>query len=283
MPTAQLTELSQRAVLITGCSTGIGACVAQGLKDRGYPVYATARQQKDVDRLKQDGFDAHLLDLTKPESIDSALNAILDSTGGNLYGLFNNGAYAQPGAVEDLSPSCIREQFETNLFSWHDLTCKVLPIMRKQGYGRIIQNSSILGFTALKYRGAYNASKFALEGLSDTLRLELKGTNIHISLVEPGPIHSKINANALAAFHRHIDVTKSAHREAYATQLPRLEDKNHVPFKLPPEAVLKKVIHALESSHPKRRYPVTFPTHLFAVLNRLLPTSWLDAIQIRVS
>ncbi|MEG3637948.1 SDR family oxidoreductase [Magnetococcus sp. PR-3] len=274
---------AQRPILITGCSSGIGACVAHGLKDRGYRVFATARQEQDVTRLRGEGFESFLLDLTDSESITGSLQAVLNRTEGELYGLFNNGAYAQPGAVEDLSRACLTASFETNLFGWHELTTHVLPIMRAQGYGRIIQNSSILGFTALKYRGAYNATKFALEGLTDTLRLELQGTGIYLSLVEPGPIHSRINANALLAFQRWIDHQGSVHRAAYDAQLPRLQDAQHVPFKLPPEAVLKRVIHALESDRPKRRYPVTTPTYLFAALQRVLPTAILDWIQIKVS
>ncbi|ABK45966.1 short-chain dehydrogenase/reductase SDR [Magnetococcus marinus MC-1] len=276
-------ERSQRSVLITGCSSGIGACVAHGLRERGYRVFATARQEADVQRLMSEGFESYLLDLTDSDTIANALEAVLYRTEGKLYALFNNGAYAQPGAVEDLSRACLTASFETNLFGWHDLTVRVLPIMRAQGYGRIIQNSSVLGFTALKYRGAYNATKFALEGLSDTLRLELHGSGIYLSLIEPGPIHSRINANALQAFERWIDPQHSTHREHYVQQLPRLLDQQHAAYKLPPEAVLKRVIHALESDRPRRRYPVTMPTYLFSVLKRVAPTAFLDWMQIRVS
>ncbi len=178
---------AEKSVLITGCSSGIGYCVAKGLKARGYRVFATARKAEDVARLKAEGLESCVLDVSDSASIRQALAWVLEQTGGTLYALFNNGAYGQPGAVEDLSRDVLRRQFETNLFGWHELTCLVLPVMRRQGYGRIVQNSSVLGFVAMKYRGAYNASKFALEGLTDTLRLELKGTGIHLSLVEPGP------------------------------------------------------------------------------------------------
>lgn len=275
---------TQQAVLITGCSTGIGYCAAKGLQARGYRVFATARQQKDVDALIAEGFESLLLDLTCSESIQSAVTAILEKTEGKLYGLFNNGAYGQPGAVEDLSRDVLREQFETNVFGWHELTNAIIPTMRQQGYGRIIQNSSVLGFACMRYRGAYNASKFAIEGLSDTLRLELMGSNIHVSLIEPGPITSAFRKNALTMFKRHIDIDNSIHRDTYQQTLERLQKEGPAaPFTLPADDVLTRVIHALESSNPKARYPVTFPTYLFAFLKRLLPTRLLDQILYRAA
>jgi len=270
-------EISDRAVLITGCSSGIGACVAAGLKARGYRVFASARGQSDVTRLGEEGFEAVRLDLRDTESIHEALDSVLTRTGGNLYGLFNNGGYGQPGAVEDLATDVLRAQFETNLFGWHELTRGVLPIMRRQGCGRIIQNSSVLGLVALKWRGAYNASKFALEGLSDTLRMELRGSGIYVSLIEPGPIVSRFRENAYEAFKNNIDVENSPHREAYRRVEARLatEDKKQ-PFTLPGDAVLEKVVHALESRRPKPRYYVTVPTYAFGFLRRILSTRLLD-------
>lgn len=274
----------EKSVLITGCSSGIGLGVAKGLQARGgYRVFASARKPEDVDRLNSQGLECLQLDLNDTSSIQEAVSRVLTTTGGSLYALFNNGAYGQPGAVEDLSREALREQFETNVFGWHELTNLVLPVMRKQGYGRIIQNSSILGFIALKYRGAYNASKHAIEGLSDTLRLELRGTGIHVSLIEPGPITSNFRKNAHAHFLRHIDVENSVHKQRYLSWRQRFETEESVqPFTLPPEAVLKRVIHALESPKPRRRYPVTFPTYLFAYLKRLLPTAAMDAMLNKV-
>lgn len=270
--------------MITGCSSGIGYCVALGLKQRGYRVFASARKSEDVDALLKLGLEALQLDLTSSNSIADAVREVLANTGNALYALFNNGGYGQPGALEDLSREALREQFETNVFGWQELTNHVIPIMRKQGEGRIIQNSSILGFAAMKYRGAYNASKFAIEGLSDTLRLELRGSGIMVSLIEPGPITSRFRENARIKFFKYIDPEHSAHREQYLKQRARLEKKEAAqPFTLPPEAVLKRVIHALESKHPKARYPVTFPTYLFAVLKRILPTSTLDSILYKVN
>jgi NAD(P)-dependent dehydrogenase (short-subunit alcohol dehydrogenase family) len=268
---------SDKAVLITGCSSGIGKCVAIGLVARGYRVFASARKRSDVTRLGAEGFEAVRLDLCDTGSIRQALETVLARTGGKLYGLFNNGAYGQPGAVEDLSTDVLRAQFEANFFGWHELTCRVLPIMRRQGYGRIIQNSSVLGLVALKWRGAYNASKFALEGLTDTLRMELQGSRIHVSLIEPGPIESRFRENAYEAFKANIDIENSPHREAYRRVEARLaaEDKPQ-PFTLPSDAVLAKVVHALESRRPKPRYYVTMPTYAFGILRRILSTRLLD-------
>lgn len=232
-----------------------------------------------MSELEKAGLESLQLDLDDSDSIKKAVSEVLVRSQGQLYALFNNGAYGLPAAVEDLTREAIRAQFETNLFGWLELTNLILPVMRKQGYGRIIQNSSVLGFVALPFRGAYNASKYALEGLSDTLRLELKGTNIFVSLVEPGPILSQFRTNAVKALHEHIDITQSIHHEKYKSQLERLNTEGPaVPFTLPPEAVLKKVIHALEAETPKARYYVTFPTYLFGYLKRLLSDSMMDKL-----
>ncbi|MCG6898710.1 MAG: SDR family oxidoreductase [Gammaproteobacteria bacterium] len=271
--------MPEKTILITGCSSGIGLCVAQGLKTRGYRVFATARKEGDVQRLRDSGFESLRLDLTDSVSIANAVDAVLAHTRGTLDALFNNGAYGQPGAVEDLSREVLRAQFETNLFGWHELSNRVLPVMRRQGHGRIIQNSSVLGFVALRYRGAYNASKYALEGLTDTLRLELKGTDIHVSLVEPGPVTSRFRENAFRAYLENIDPNRSVHRESYLAMEARLKTKGPaVPFTLPPEAVLRKVVHALESPRPRARYYVTVPTYLFGFLKRVLSSRLLDKV-----
>jgi NAD(P)-dependent dehydrogenase (short-subunit alcohol dehydrogenase family) len=204
---------------------------------------------------------------------------MLKLTGGRCDALFNNGAFGQPGAVEDLSRDVLRFQFETNLFGTHELTNLLIPVMREQGQGRIIYNSSVLGLVAMRYRGAYNASKFALEGLADTLRLELYGTGIHISLIEPGPILTNFRQNSFALYKKNIDVEHSVHKETYQVMAERLQKEGEaVMFTLPAKAVTEKVIHALESKRPKIRYYVTFPTYLFAILKRILPMSWLDSL-----
>jgi len=273
-----------KSVLITGCSSGIGLCVAKGLKERGYRVFATARKMQDVERLHAEGFESLQLDLDDSNSIQNAVDQVAKETNGQLYALFNNGAYGQPGAVEDLDRATLRAQFETNLFGTVELTNLIIPLMRAQGRGRIIQNSSVLGLVVLPYRGAYNASKFALEAITDTLRLELHGSGVLLSLIEPGPIESRFRKNAFKAYQRNIDKTQSVHREHYEVTEARLTKEGPaVPFTLPPEAVLKRVIHALESTRPKVRYYVTFPTYLLATLRRLLPFRLLDRLLLKIS
>lgn len=273
----------QRSVLITGCSSGIGRHVARGLKARGYRVFATARKLADVETLIAEGLESVQLDIANSASIQNAFTTVMHKTEGKLYALFNNAAFGISGAVEDLTRDALRDIFEVNLFGTHELTRLVIPVMRKQGEGRIIQNSSVLGLVALKYRGAYNATKYALEGLSDTLRMELEGTNIFVSLIEPGPIESDFRKNAYAAYKRYINKDNSFFREEYEQTEQRLQKEGPaVPFTLGPEAVLKKVIHALESKHPRIRYYVTFPTYLFGYLKHLLPDSIMDKILSRI-
>ncbi len=284
MPNNHQPPKPPKTVLITGCSSGIGHCVAMGLHARGYRVFATARKQRDVDNLRLQGLNALALDLDDSQSIKNCVSRILAQTDGRLEVLFNNGAYGQPGAVEDLRRDVMRAQLETNLLGVMELTNLVIPVMRQQGYGRIIQNSSLLGLVALPYRGAYNASKYALEGLSDTLRLELRGANIHVILIEPGPVTSRFRENAFGYYQKNIDPEVSAHREIYKRLEQRLTRPGPAaPFTLPPEAVLKKVLYAIESPRPKPRYYVTFPTYLFAVLKRALPHRALDWVLLKVS
>ncbi len=274
----------ERTLLITGCSSGIGETCALGMKARGWRVFATARREEDLERLSAAGLEAVHLDYDEPESVEACVSTVAAATHGRLDALFNNGAYGQPGAVEDLTRDVLRRQFETNVFGWHDLTRQVLPLMRAQGHGRIVQNSSVLGLVAMKWRGAYNASKFAIEGLTDTLRLELRGTGIHVSLIEPGPIFSKFMETALKHFEENIDIEHSPHREQYLARKRQLSGESRPsPFKLPPEAVLRKLVHALESPRPKPRYFVTLPTHVMAVLRRVLPTRALDFVLDKAS
>ena len=269
--------MSTKSILITGCSSGIGLHAALTLSARGYQVFATARKEQDVVELQAKGLTALQLDLTKSESITHAVAQVLEQTGGTLDFLFNNGAYGQPGALEDLPTQALREQFESNVFGWHELTKQIIPVMKHQGHGRIIQCSSVLGFVAMAYRGAYNASKYAIEGLTDTLRLELKSANIAVVLLQPGPINTQFRANALAAFQTHIDIEASDHKQQYHQQIERLtSEKSNATFTLEPLDVTQALIHALESKRPKLRYRITTPTKLFAVLKRLLPARWLD-------
>ncbi|WP_020158784.1 MULTISPECIES: SDR family oxidoreductase [Methylobacter] len=274
---------SPKTILITGCSSGIGYVTAVELKKRGHNVIASARKPESVARLSREGFTAVQLDLADSDSIRQAVRQVIALTDGRIDALFNNGAFGQPGAVEDLSRDALRSQFETNLFGTHELTNLLIPVMRQQGHGRIIYNSSILGLVAMTYRGAYNASKFALEGLADTLRLELHGSNIHISLIEPGPILSDFRKNAFELYKKNIDPTHSFHKETYKAMEARLQKEGPAaPFTLPAEAVSEKVIHALEAKRPKLRYYVTTPTYAFAFLKRILPISWMDGLLRKV-
>ncbi len=265
-----------RTILITGCSSGIGYDAAACLRGRGWRVFASCRQSKDCERLGSEGFESPRLDYADEDSIGTALNEVLSRTGGTLDAVFNNGAYAVPGAVEDVPRAAMREIYEANLFGYHDLIRLVLPVMRRHGGGRIINCSSILGFVTLPWRGPYNSTKFALEGLTDTLRVELRGTGIHVSLIEPGPISTRIRINSRPQFEKWINWKESPHAEYYRKVLiPRLYEENppKARFELPPRAVTRKLIHALESPRPKARYFVTAPTYIAGIMKRLLPAS----------
>ncbi len=269
-------------VLITGCSSGIGLHLAQRLQQEGFCVLATARKNNDVQHLITAGLTAHQLDLDDENSIEQAVVWALEQSNGKLYGLINNGAYGQTGALEDLPTQALREQFNTNLFGWHHLIRQILPAMLKENRGRIIQISSLLGLVALKYRGAYTASKFALEGYTDTLRLELRDTSIQVSLIEPGPVRSEFRSNALTKFRQYINIENSRHDVIYKQTLQRLQNpKPKNPFTLEPESCLIPALHALRSKRAKARYRVTLPTHVFSILKRLLPTRWLDLLLCR--
>ncbi len=273
--------MSERSILITGCSSGIGLCCARGMKARGWRVFATARKDQDIDRLAQEGLEAVRLDYSSPTTIETCASYVLWATSGKLTALFNNGAYGQPGAVEDISTDVLRAQFETNLFGWHHLTNYIVPAMRQNGGGRIVQCSSVLGFVATKYRGAYCASKFALEGLTDSLRLELKGSGVHVSIIEPGPIKSRFAEHAVEAFEKNVDIEGSVHNAEYEKRLAKLKNGGVSLFKREPDAVLRKLIHAVESKKPKVRYFVTIPTYSAAILKRILPRSVRDNILMR--
>ncbi|MDG4868131.1 SDR family NAD(P)-dependent oxidoreductase [Guyparkeria sp. 1SP6A2] len=278
------TATTPRRTLITGCSSGIGRRAAEMLAERGHHVVASVRAAADLANWPHAHIPVVLLDLDESDSIRDGHAAAVEAAGGPIEALFNNGAYGQPGAVEDLNRDTLRAQLETNLLGTVELTNLVIPAMREAGFGRIVQNSSVLGVSALAFRGAYVASKFALEGISDTMRLELAGSGIDVSLIEPGPITSRFRDNARRAFEANIDWQRSVHREAYARQLERLRKPGPAaPFTLPPEAVVRRVIHAVESRRPKARYPVTVPTHLFGVLKRLLTTRAMDRVLMKAS
>jgi NAD(P)-dependent dehydrogenase (short-subunit alcohol dehydrogenase family) len=273
--------MGERSILITGCSSGIGLASAREMKARGWRVFATARKPEDIARLDGEGLESLYLDYAEPQSIEAAAEHVLEATDGKLGALFNNGGYGQPGAVEDLRREVLRAQFEANFFGWHDLTRRVIPAMRKQGAGRLVFCSSVLGLLAAPYRGAYCAAKFAVEALADALRMELAASGIRVVLIEPGPIATRFLEHALVAYRRHIDLEGSHHREIYRERIARLEEGGSQAFKLGPEAVALKLARALESRNPKRRYYVTVPTYVAAWLRRALPAGALDAIAAR--
>ncbi|MER8862581.1 SDR family oxidoreductase [Mesorhizobium sp. M0751] len=265
-----------RTIIVTGASSGIGAYCAHALKKEGWRVFATARKPEDIAALEADGIEAFYLDYTEPGSIEALVTSVLERTGGRLDALFNNGAYGQPGAVEDLPVEALRQQFEANVFGWHDLTRRVVPVMRRQGHGRLVHCSSILGLAPVPFRGAYSASKHAIEGLMLSLYQELLGSGIHVSLIEPGPVKSKIASNSLAWFLANIDHENSVHRLAYAAQLKRLRAGGSTSRLKPgPEVVYAALHHALLSRRPRPHYVVTVPARIGAILKRILPSSVL--------
>ncbi|MDX8513188.1 SDR family oxidoreductase [Mesorhizobium captivum] len=271
-----------RTIIVTGASSGIGAYCARALKAEGWRVFATARKPTDIEVLEADGLEAFYLDYREPESIAALVDAVLERTEGKLDALFNNGAYAQPGAVEDLSVEALREQFEANFFGWHDLTRRVVPVMRSQGHGRLVHCSSILGLAPVRFRGAYSASKHAIEGLMLCMRQELEGSGIQLSLIEPGPVTSKIASNGLAWFLKNIDIENSVHRADYKAQLARLQAGGSVSRLKPgPEVVHVALRHALLSQRPRPHYVVTVPARIGVMLKRILPASALYRVLAR--
>lgn len=287
----------KKSILITGCSSGIGFRVAHDLQKSGYEVFASCRKSEDVTRLRTQGLQCVQLDVNESQSIEAALDYILNITDGRLDAVFNNAGFAIPGAVEDLSKSALLEQFHTNVFGLLELTNKIIPIMRKQCGGNIIVNSSILGFISLRYRGAYTASKHALEGLFDTLRLELMDTPIHVSIIQPGPIASQFRSNAYDSFMANIEHETSVHHIKYQHMnkhyLPKDKEinldkqlqqhkKSNI-FEQTPSAISKKIITILGSKRPRAYYSVTLPTYLFRLLVRIVPTVILDKILYRIT
>nr|WP_306268462.1 SDR family oxidoreductase [Pararhizobium sp. IMCC3301] len=270
-----------KSILITGCSSGIGYHCAHAMQQRGWQVFACVRKAADQQRLADEGLQVLYLDYTDHDSITKCVDDVLDSTDGRLEAVFNNGGYGQSGALEDLSVHALRDQFETNVFGWHELTRLLIPSMRHNKSGRIVQCSSVLGLVSMKYRGAYCASKHAVESLSDTMRMELMGSGVHVSLIEPGPIASRFVEHSLEAFHREIRIDASVHKEVYHKRLARMQRGGASRFKLGPEAVQKRLVHALESDRPRPRYYVTAPSYAMGFLKRVLSHRALSALLAR--
>ena len=270
-----------RTILITGCSSGIGLDAARTLAARGWRVFATCRAEADSAQLRAEGLESFALDLSDHRSVAEGAAEALARSAGRVDAVFNNGAFAIPGAVEDLPREALRAIFETNLFGQIDLTNRLLPAMRAAGGGRLVFTSSVLGLVAAPWRGAYVATKFALEGIVDTLRIELAGSGVAVVLIEPGPIATPFRRKSIPHFERHIDWRASPHRATYETRLLRrlyAADPERDRFEQPPAAVTACLVAAIESRRPRPRYFVTKPTHAANLLRRLLPTGALDRV-----
>jgi NAD(P)-dependent dehydrogenase (short-subunit alcohol dehydrogenase family) len=269
----------QPVIIITGCSTGIGLETANYLSERFVTVYPTARNPKDVEMLRTLGFDAMQLDVTKPEQIRSVIETVLAKEG-QIDIWFNNAGYGQVGAIEDIHTEVLREQFETNVFGLHECTRQILPIMQEQGYGKIIQHSSVLGITSLFGRGAYNASKYAIEGLTDTLRLELQDTEIYPVLLNTGPVTSRFRETAIKMLEQNVDIEHSRYREGYRSRIAGTSKK--VPFNEEAEAVASVVHTIILAQKPQPRYYITKATYLLGYAKRVLSTAWLDKLLLKI-
>jgi len=276
--------MPQKSILITGCSSGIGLDAARTLRNLGWRVFASCRKQADCDRLIAEGFESPRIDYNDPDLIASGLSEVLEATGGTLDALFNNGAHSMNGAVEDIPVEGLRLIFDSNFFGWHDLTRRVIPVMRAQGHGRIVQCSSTLGWTYMRWRGAYAATKHAIEAMSDTMRLELRGSGVQVILIEPGPITTLFRKNGIPHVENYLDWKNSVHREAYEVGLIErmYTDSGPDPFELPASAVTAKLIRALDARRPSARYYVTVPTYVAGFLHRILPDWAIERILAKI-
>ena len=268
-------------MLVTGCSSGIGEATARVLHNRGWRVIPTARKQGDLDQLREAGFEPVALDLAHADSVSDAVDAVLKISGGSLGGVVNNAAYAQPGAMEDLSRDLLRAQFEVNVFGTQELTNLLIPVFRKQGWGRIVYVSSVFGRMASPMVGAYCGTKYAIEAMADALRVELRGNGIGVSLIEPGAIVTSLRKNAANMMEETLDKERARYGAFYAHEAKRRKNQTKKPdfFNRPPEEVAEKIAHALESPRPRIRYGVTVTAGLVEFARRFLPTGLIDRLQ----
>jgi NAD(P)-dependent dehydrogenase (short-subunit alcohol dehydrogenase family) len=271
-------QIPERSILITGCSSGIGFCAAETLKARGWRVFATARKPEDIARLKDGvGVESLYLDYAEPDSIAAAAEHVLAAMDGRLSALFNNGGYGQPGALEDIRPQVLRAQFEANVFGWHDLTRRVIPAMRANGEGRIVFCSSVLGLIAAPYRGAYSASKFAVEALADTCAAELSGSGIHVALIEP--VRSPPAVEHAMRLTGETSTSAPRTTATFKIRIARMEEGGKRPSSWPgpwpPSSCTR-----WRASGPN--FATTSPSRATcALLRRILPVGALDAVARR--
>lgn len=275
--------VADKSVLVTGCSSGIGRATAEVLRTAGWKVFPTARKAEDLEALRTDGFEAVELDIATSGSVVACIETVLEKNGGKLGAVVNNAGFGMPGAIQDLTRDAMRQQFEVNLFGLQELTNLLVPVFRKQGYGRIVNISSVVGRLSLPFMGIYSASKFALEAVSDAQRIELSLDPISVSLVEPGPIRTRFSTNCAGQGEVRLDVNGSRFGAAYKKYFDKrrnggmAEDR----FRLPPEAVAGKIRHALESPRPKIRYRVTIPAYLGDWAARWMPAGLIDRLMTR--
>ncbi|VGO15206.1 putative oxidoreductase [Pontiella desulfatans] len=274
--------VADKSVLITGCSSGIGRAAAEMLRSKGWKVFPTARKSADLESLRQAGFEVVELDVSSSASIADAVDKVMDANGGRLGAVVNNAGFGMPGAIQDLTRDAMRQQFEVNVFGLQELTNGLIPLFRKQGYGRIVNVSSVVGRLALPFMGIYSASKFALEAISDAQRVELSPDSISVSLVEPGPIRTRFSTNCAGQGEERLDTGASKFGAAYKQYFEKRRNggMSEDRFRLPPEAVAKKILHALESPRPKIRYKVTLPAYLGDLAARFVPARWIDRMMI---
>jgi short-subunit dehydrogenase len=274
--------VGNKSVLVTGCSSGIGLATAELLRSRGWTVFPSARKPEDLDSLRQAGFDAIKLDVSSSESIAVAVDRVLAKNDGKLGAVVNNAGFGMPGAIQDLTRDAMRDQFEVNVFGLQELTNLLIPVFRKQGYGRIVNISSVVGRISLPFMGIYSASKFALEALSDAQRIELSPDRISVSLIEPGPIRTRFSTNCAGQGEEKLDTAGSKFGASYKQYFDKRRNggMSEDRFRLPPEAVAEKIFHALEVSSPKIRYRVTIPAYLGDWAARFVPARMIDRMMI---
>ena len=271
--------VGEKVAVVTGASTGIGRATARMLKARGWRVFPTARSRTDLDLLRGEGFQPVELDLADPDSVEYAAKEVLELSQGMLGALVNNAGYGQPGALEDLSRSAVRKQFETNVIGTLDFTNRFIPVFRAQQRGRIVLVSSVVGRVVIPFLGAYSASKFALEAIGDGWRMELGPAGISVSVVEPGPIKTCFRKRVVSEAARGLEMRNSVFAKQYAKELSEPERTYTRPtdvFQKPPEAVAQRIVHALESRWPRARYPVTGAAWLGDFAARFLPARIKD-------
>jgi NAD(P)-dependent dehydrogenase (short-subunit alcohol dehydrogenase family) len=272
-------SMNGKWVLITGCSSGIGMIAARHLVVQGFNVVASAREFSDVMKLSAAGFLAVRIDTSDVNSIDEGLDDALGLSGGGFYAVFHNAGSGQPGALEDLTVQALSDQYASNVLGAHHINRRLIPLMRQAGEGRIIFNSSVLGAVAMRYRGAYTMSKFAVEAMADTLRLELRDSGVKVVLLQPGPIDTRFRMNAMEAFESHIKPNESVHSNAYKSMVDRLQKKGKTSWlTLPPEACMSPLLKALKRKNPSSRYHITWATKVMVILKRLLPSKLMDRV-----